>query len=97
MIFFRHRCTGCACRLKEILSLTVDLELPLARDPAPAGTVVALAAEVAVELLADVLEQQLRGVDVAQPLRLPVVVAQRELRRGGINLMQLSEYASLVG
>ena len=72
---------------QSVLVLTVDLELALARDPAPAGAVVALAAEVAVELLADVLEQQLRGVDVAQPLRPPVVVAQRELRRGGINLM----------
>ena len=65
----------------EIPSLTVDLELPLARDLAPAGAVVALAAEVAVELLAHVLEQQLRGVYVAQPLRLAVVVAQGKLRR----------------
>ena len=72
---------------QSVLVLTVDLELPLARDPAPAGAVVALAAEVAVELLADVLEQQLRGVDVAEALRPPVVVAQRELRRGGINLI----------
>ena len=72
------------------LVLTVDLELALSRDPAPAGAVVALAAEVAVELLADVLEQQLRGVDVAEALRPPVVVAKRELRRGGINLMSLS-------
>lgn len=61
--------------------LTVDFELPLARDLAPAGAVVALAAEVAVELLAHVLEQELRGVDVAKPLRLPVVIAQRKLRR----------------
>ena len=62
------------------LPLTVDLELPLARDLAPAGAVVALAAEVAVELLADVFEQQLRGVDVAQPLRLAAAVAQGKLR-----------------
>ena len=61
--------------------LTVDLELPLARDLAPAGAVVALAAEVAVELLTHVLEQELRGVDVAEPLRLPVVVAQGKLQR----------------
>ena len=72
---------------QSVLVLTVDLELPLARDPAPAGAVVALAAEVAVELLADVLEQQLRGVDVAEALRPPVVVAQWELRIGEISLM----------